>query len=261
MAGTPNGTGTGTGDWKASLPVEYQNDGLFANIKDVPSLAKSYKEINTFMSTTARVPKDGDKPEQWDNFYKAWGRPEKADAYKFPDGIPKDFQPPDDLKVKINAAAHSIGLNQKQYESLLAWGATESKAILEQEQSEMAAADKQLKDEWGFRYDSNKERAVRTIAFLADMKADNPFVKWLESTGNDRNPVVLKFFHEISGKLGEDSLVTETQQKIATEASAAQLRINEVMADHKGPYFNENDPRHQDVVNEVARLYKVVTPE
>lgn len=257
MAGTPNGNG----DWRSQLPIEFQNDGLFNNIKDVPSLAKSYKELNTFMSTTARVPRAEDKPEQWDNFYKAWGRPEKPDAYKIPDGLPKEFQPPDDLRNKLNSAAHQIGLNQKQYEALVAWGATESKNILESEQQEQAAAEKALRDEWGFRYDSNKERAIRTIATLADMKTDNPFVRWLESTGNDKNPVVIKFFHEISNKLGEDSLVSETQQKIATEFSEAQKRINEIMADHDGPYFKESDPRHQDMVNEVSRLYRIITPE
>ena len=259
MAGTP--PPSNNGDWKSSLPIEYQQDKGLEKFKDVGSLVKSYKDLEGFMSTATRVPKEGDKPEQWDSFYKAWGRPEKPDAYKFPDGIPKDFQPPDELKGKINAAAHSIGLNQKQYESLLAWGATESKNILEAEQTQMATAEKALRDEWGFRYDSNKERAVRTIAFLADMKKDNPFVQWLESTGNDRNPVILKFFHEISGKLGEDDLVSETQQRITSESTEAQKRINEVMADHAGPYYNERDPRHQDSVNEVARLYKIITPE
>lgn len=255
MAGTP------PTDWRLALPAEYQSDNTFSKFKDVGGLAKSYKDLEGFLSTSTRMPKEGAPKEDWDKYYSAWGRPEKADGYKMTEGLPKEFVPPDEMKSSLFNAAHSLGLNQKQLDGLVSWAATEAKKQFEAEMSGTTAAEAELKEKWGYRFDNNRDRAVRTISTLAGMNKDHPFVKWLEATGNDKNPAVLQFFYEVSEGLGEDNLVTETSRREATEASEAQKKINIIMSDMNGPYFNTNDPRHNDTVQEVSRLYSVLNPE
>jgi hypothetical protein len=44
-----------------------------------------------------------------------------------------------------------------------------------------------------------------------------------------------------------------------TEREAAQDTINAVMADPAGPYFNPRDPRHGRAVEEMSKLFKVIS--
>lgn len=249
-------------DWRESLPLDMKTNDSLSKFKDVGSLAKSYLDMERFVSTTGRVPKaDSANSEEWNGFYKHWGRPEKADEYKYPDNVPAEYNLNDEFKGQISSLAHELGLNQKQFDKMITWGVTTSKGIYDKQNTTLAAETEKLKHKWGWSAESNFERARRTIATLAGMKADHPFIQWLESTGNDHNPVVIEFFYDISKQLGEDNFVDEETRVQQTEAASAQRRINEIMADMKGPYWNEQDPRHNDVVTEVAKLYQTMNQE
>lgn len=248
-------------DWRESLPLDMKTNDSLSKFKDVGSLAKSYVDMERFVSSTGRIPKsDSTNPEEWNGFYKHWGRPEKATDYKYPD-VPPEYNLTDEYKTKISGLAHELGLNQKQFDKMMQWGVDTSKGIYEQQRNAVASSTENLKNKWGWSAESNFDRARRTIATLAGMKADHPFIQWLESTGNDRNPVVIEFFYDVSKQLGEDSFVDEETRTQQTEAASAQRRINEIMADANGPYWNGNDPRHNDAVTEVAKLYQTLSPE
>jgi len=247
------------GNWRSSLPSDMQNNEQLNRFKDVGSLAKSYLDMERFVSSTGRVPKEDGDAESWNSYYKHWGRPEKAE-YKLPD-LPKEYQLDDEFKGNIMKMAHDLGLNQKQFNQMIGWGLQQSQGIFETQQRTRNEELGNLKSEWGYRYETNRDRAHKTVAMLVNYQRDHPFVKWLESTGNDDNPVVLRFFHELSNRLGEDNFVDEQTKRESTDRDNAQKRINEIMSDRSGPYFNERDPRHRDTVAEMQRLYEAVYPE
>ena len=249
-------------DWRDSLPLDLKTNDSLSKFKDVGGLAKSYIDMERFVSTTGRVPKgDSTNNDDWNTFYKHWGRPEKSGDYKYPDNIPQEYNLNDEFKGQISGLAHELGLNQKQFEKMINWGLVTSKGIYDRNNTLLNGETEKLKHKWGWSAESNFERARRTIATLAGMKADHPFIQWLEANGHDHNPVVIEFFYDISKQLGEDQFVDEETRQQQTEAASAQRRINEIMADQKGPYWNENDPRHNDVVSEVAKLYQTIQPE
>jgi len=247
------------GDWRASLPPELQANESLTRFKDVGGLVKSYIDMEKFVSSTGRVPKDDSDTESWNSYYKHWGRPEKPE-YKLPD-LPKEYQLDDAFKGNIQKFAHDMGLNQKQFNQMINWGLQQSQGIFESQQKLRASELNDLKSEWGFRYDTNRDRAHKTVAMLVNYQRDHPFVKWLESTGNDDNPTVLRFFHDLSNRLGEDNFVDEQSRKEAGDRDTAAKRIREIMADTTGPYFKEGDIRHKDAVEEMARLYALAYPE
>lgn len=248
-------------DWRASLPMEMRTNDVLSRFKDVGSLAKSYLDLNTHMSSTSRVPKaDSTNQEEWNSFYKSWGRPEKSDGYSFPE-LPKEYPLEDNFKSALSGLAHELGLNQKQFNHMITWGLNQSKGIYDAQQTALNNGMAELKRKWGFAADNNMNRARRMIAELAHMNAENPFVKWLEATGNDNNPILLEYFFEASKQLMDDNFVSEEVRQEQSDRASAQRKINEMMADSKGPYFNENDPRHADSVAEVARLYRVLEGE
>jgi hypothetical protein len=247
-------------DWRASLPLDIRTNDSLSRFQDVGSLAKSYLDMERFVSSTGRVPKETDNQDNWNSYYKHWGRPEKSNDYKYPD-VPAEYNLNEEFKGQISGMAHELGLNQKQFDKLIKWGVDTSKGIYDRNAMQLNGQTDALKKKWGWSAESNFERARRTIATLSGMKADHPFIQWLESTGNDQNPVVIEFFYDLSKQLGEDQFVDEETRAQQTEAASAQRRINEIMSDLKGPYWNENDPRHNDMVTEVAKLYQTMTPE
>jgi len=249
------------GDWRSSLPLEYRTNDSLSRFKDVGGLVKSYLDMEKFVSTTGRIPKsDSTSTDEWNSYYKHWGRPDDSKGYKYPD-IPAEYNLNEDFRGQLSGLAHELGLNQKQFEKMINWGMTTSKGLYDRNQAALNGQTESLKKKWGWSAESNFDRARRTIATLSGMKADHPFIQWLESSGNDQNPVVIEFFYDLSKQLGEDQFVDEATKQQQTEAASAQRRINEIMADQKGPYWNDNDPRHNDAVSEVAKLYQTITPE
>lgn len=248
-------------DWKLSLPSEYQDNSTLSKFKDVGSLAKSYIELERNMGSTARMPNfDSTDPKELEPFYKKWGRPDKADEYKYPDEVLKEYPLEEQFKPKLTAFAHELGLNQKQFDKMIRWGAQESKGIFDAEKQQKQQALEALRNKWGFSAERNMERARKTVAALCGYKPDHPFVKWVEDHGYDNDPVFLESFLEFSKQLGEDNFVAEEVKKEASDRDSAQKRINEIYADPKGPYFNPNDPRHKDALEEVSKLFGVLNP-
>lgn len=247
-------------NWRSALPPEYQNSDQLSRFKDLGGLVKSYLDQERFISTTGRVPKEDSKPEEWDKYYDHWGRPKDPKEYKVPD-LPKEYALDDNFKSDMLKFAHELGLNQKQFNHMISWGLKQSQGIFEQQQIARQQEVEALKSKWGFRFDSKSERAKRTIAQLVGFKSDDPFVQWLQSTGNDTNPVVLEFFDRVAEEMGEDSFVDEQTKQEASDKEEARKKINEIRADQKHPYWNENDPRHKDAVAEMARYHEIVFAE
>jgi len=248
------------GNWRSSLPAEYQTDERLGRFKDLGGFVKSYIDMEKFVSSTGRVPREDSDTESWNSYYKHWGRPEKPDDYKVPD-LPKEYQLDNEFKGNIVKFAYDLGLNQKQFNQMINWGLNQSQGIFEQQQKTRDGELNNLRTEWGYRYDSNRDRAHKTIAMLTEYKRDHPFVQWLESTGNADNPTVLRFFHELSNRLGEDNFVDEQTKRETNDRDEAGRKIREIMADRKHPYWVEEDPRHRDAVEEMGRLYTVAYPE
>jgi hypothetical protein len=242
-------------DWKESLPDSIRANESLGKFKDVGALANSYIELQRMMGSRDKLPNAESKDEEWSTHYEKLGRPKDTSGYKFPD-IPKEYAVSDDFKGALTGLAHQMGLNQRQFDNMVSWGMSQSKAIGDRQAEVTAGLMKGLKDKWGFAADANMERAHKTIAMLAGYKADHPFVKWLEESGNDRNPVIMDFFYDVSKQFEEDNFVDEHTKREAADRSMAQSKINGIMADHKHPYWNEGDPRHGDAVKEVADLYE-----
>ncbi len=247
-------------DWRTGLPLEYRTSDSLAKFKDLGSLAKSYLDMERYVGSTGRVPGQDAKPEEWATYHKHWGRPEKPEEYKAPDD-PYVKNMDEQFTGSVRKLAHDLGLNQKQYTQMMLWGVEQTKGLEAINAQLLGTATKELENEWGFRFKDNTDRAHKTIAMLVDYKADHPFVKWLESTGNDNNPTVLRFFHDLSKRLGEDNFVTQQQKTQVSEQQEAQKKINEIMGDNKHPYFHGEMPGHKDAVAEVSRLYSIITPE
>lgn len=247
-------------DWRQSLPEELRfNDGL-SKFKDVGSVAKSYLELEKKLGSAVSIPKDTDKEDEWNNFYGKWGRPGKPEEYEFPK-LPEQLKIDDQFGGSVKSLAHKMGLNKRQFQQLVEWGSEQSLAMMNEQNKARETNQGKLKNEWGFTYNDKLEKAHKTLAMLVGFKEDHPFIKYLENSSMGDDPEFLKFLYDVGTRLGEDTFVDSKTKTDVVEKDQAKQKINEIRADQKHPYWNEQDPRHGDAVREMDRLYKQVYGE
>ena len=158
-AATPSTpTPAANAEWYAALPPEtlglLEKKG-WNNPNGLPNLIKSYSELEKQFSSSDKVilPKDEADTEGWGKFWAKLGRPENADAYRFPDGV-------DAAAVKALAPElHKLGITQKQAAALatldLQRHATAQESERQRVVADQNAADADLRGEWGAKYNEN----------------------------------------------------------------------------------------------------------
>jgi hypothetical protein len=89
-----NEDGTFTKDWTKALDPELQSDKTLATFKSAKDLAKSYVNARSMIGKgKVAIPNETSTEGEWNEYYKAGGRPETAADYglKAPDGLEEIF--------------------------------------------------------------------------------------------------------------------------------------------------------------------------
>lgn len=203
----------GEGDsWHAGLA----DAGLKANeslkgIKSLDALATGY------LDTQAKHTKlTNDHAELVNRTADLEGRipkvPEKPDGYVIPAKFGEKLAD-DDVKAlnSFKAIAHKAGISQSGFDALIEFNRTmNAEAMARMSSQDILAkttksreAEEALKAEWGDKFDSNYELAERAATTLGG----DELINTLEGLGLTRNPVVIKLFHTIATKIGEDNMI------------------------------------------------------
>lgn len=273
QASVPNLTGsqqqqqqssTQQGDraWVTTIvPEALRNEPWLKEIKDPADLVTKHKELVSYQGRSIAVPGKDAKPEEWDKVYSKL-RPEKADLYEMPhDNWPKEIPYDDKFEAGAREQFHKLGLTPGQAKGLYEWYVGQNLEALKGVQATQATrydADfGKLQTEWGGSFGKEFETAQKTLSYIVNGDMNHPIVKWLDSTGENKNPVLIKFFNEIGKKfIGEDELRGEDTH-VATEDEVLEVekKIAEMRGDPKGPYLDANNPGHKIAVAEMKKLY------
>lgn len=174
-----------------------------------------------------QLPGDDATPEQMAEFYKALGRPEKAEDYGIaaPDGVDGGF-------AKDAAAwMHEAGLNAKQANALAGkWNeyVAAQQAAAEQQFQVQAENDMAtLQKEWGQNYDRNIELARRAARGFG---VDQPSLDKIERAIGTKG--LMSMFANIGQGLGEHSFEGNgNANPFGMTPEAARVRIQDLKAD------------------------------
>lgn len=100
------------------VPETYTGKGWVEKVKSVDDLWKLADNSQSLLGKRA-VPANDAPPEEWDNFYKAAGKPEAPDKYQLQDvdGVPEGFDLTE-FKGKAQQLMFEAGLNQRQANAL-----------------------------------------------------------------------------------------------------------------------------------------------
>ena len=219
-------------------------------------ILESYRNLEKHLGAKGRAIPAEDDAEGWNKFYNELGRPEKAEDYKF--DLPEEYNPE---AVKFyQEAAHKAGMTKKQADAFLMDYMDFENRLREEHAKQLdikvLAAQQELKQEWGVKYDENLNLALRGAKTLGLEQAE---ILALESAMGQTK--FAKVFQQIGQALcAEDVTPTQTQSGsggfgVRTPAQA-QARIDELLSnpEYSKAYLN-GDPHK---MREMSALYEQV---
>lgn len=197
----------GEQSWYSSLGDDYKNHPSIQKFSDANGLAKSYLSLESMMGQDKiPVPKDDNDIQAWQMYNKAFGVPESFDKYdlkadeKFADlgdiGDLKDFK----------EIMHKHRVPQKEAQGILEeyLGSIQAakQAQLQAFNDASENAQKELKSEWGLKYDENINSAKNFLEKMAGSK--EKFDYFNNKVGND--PEFIRLFSKMGESISEGSL-------------------------------------------------------
>jgi len=246
-------TTTLTPDWKANLSDEIRADKSLENIKDIEGLAKSYVHAQKLVgSDKIPVPNKFATDKDWDAVYEKLGRPADAAGYKY--DLPED-QKIDEASLKnFSDQAHKLGLLPGQANGMVKFYNEMTAASLQESETTAVAAreasSSELKKEWGQAFDQKISQAANLAKSVGASELFN--TNMADGTKLGDNPIMIKAFAELAGKMGEDNI---TQSSGPTFQTPAQLEkeIGELTMPGSA-YWDKSHPNHKLAVEEVLAL-------
>lgn len=227
------GDGAPAGDpWFAALPDDAPDDKTLSDRKwaenkgyaDVPTMVKAMRSLESqFGGEKLPLPKGPDDKDGWDRLFKAAGRPDAPDDYKF-DGI-ANIDPA--LTGAFAPVAHQLGLSQAQAEGVAKFNeamvAEQANATKTAHAAEVAAMRKEVGSD-GF--NAMLERGLRAAERFGLEPAD---VAALRQTVGPKKLVSL--LDSIGKAMGEDTLEGGGKQAFDLTPDKVATRKAEIKGD------------------------------
>jgi hypothetical protein len=253
-----------TKNYREFIPKELAEDAVMANVPDLVTLAKNYKNAQSLVGRKGLiVPTEKDAPEVWDAFHKALGRPDKDTDYEFEkvEGHTLDLSK---MKENFRKQAFANGLNRKATKDL--WKQVEShiadsqKVTIDTYKQRIDGEWTELKKEWGGAYDEK----IKKINGIVTKFGDADLRDWMKKMGADKEPKLVKFLSKIADGMSEDNTNVSGQPVTYTPAEALS-KAKDIMSNKNNDlheaYLKPAHLRHDEAVKEVERLYRLAYPK
>lgn len=237
-------------NWKEALPENIRNEKCLDNIKTFGTLAQGYVHAQKAMGAKRlAVPGETSTAEEWNDFYKALGRPDaekdyKHDSVELPDGITLD----ENQLAEFKKFAFTHGMNQKTFEAALAFDIQRSQKAYEAAQvahnAEYTETLGKLKQEYGNTFDTviaQCNKAMETFGLTEVMR----------EKGLLNNYTVIKALANIGEKMSESKLKGDSGTPSGMDPAS---RLAEIRNNYDDPYYKKEHPAHKARVEEVNRL-------
>lgn len=262
ILGTPasvvNPDGTFVDHWKDILPDDLKAEKSLDEIKNLPDAIKRMVNAHKMVGKNKiPIPNEKSKPEEWDAFYEAGGRPKTQDDYKVK--IAEDLKDIfTDERIKgAKAIAHKIGASQKQFAAFMEYD-QEQAAKIRKEQGEAKAKEKRdaegkLRQEFGGAYDERMHVANRIVAeALTDEEEKMAF---LEKYGNE--PDFIRFASIVGSRMTEHKALIATLT--TNTPGEAETKIKELRA--RPGYLSMNSAMPTEERESITAQIRVLTKQ
>ena len=237
--------------------------GKVNKFQSVGALAEGYVHLqNLTAGEKVYLPKEDASEEEFNQFYKALGRPDEAKGYsvdsaKF--GLEEGAEETGMLQW-FRAAAHKAGLTQKQFEDLTYgfndYAVGEHEQLIENNEQEYENTEMALRAKWGAKYDRNMEMSrLGMLQYVGGDTAEERmefFEAFGRRYGND--PMIMQVLHDYAKVTVEPSMSSPDGAQAQMTEHDVQGKINDLM--NSAAYNNKSDPNHNAAVRQVEQLFR-----
>lgn len=240
--------------WTEILDEEIRNEPSLKTHKNLKTLAKTFVNAQRMVGKNKiAIPNEKSTEGEWNEFYKALGRPETVEDYQFkrPDELPEEFWN-DDFAKAAKTLFHKIGLTKKQADALFNFNSANVmntiKTQQQQEEMNMQQLQSELYNEWGGAY---QQKIHLGNAAIEEGTTGNQELKdkIVQKYGND--PDFIRFASNLGSKFAEHK--GPNFAAIPTP-SDIQAQIDEAM--QTDAYRNGLNPGHKAAVIKVNQLFE-----
>lgn len=245
--------GTFKEGWTGVLDEGYRNEKCLTTVKNFKNLAKFAVDTKRMVGENKiAIPSEKSTEQEWNEWYKAAGRPETSEDYNFkrPDSLPEEYWNPDFAK-SAQTLMHKIGLSKKQAEALFKFN-TEN--VMKVRNDEKIAAETEmvnLKDglfrDWGNAYE---QKVHLGNCAVEEGCGGNVELKERIKEKFCNDPDFIRFAANLGSKFAEHK--SPNFSSVPTP-SDIQTKINELM--QSDAYKNGRHPGHTAAVAAVQALF------
>lgn len=276
--------GTGTEDWKTSLPEDVQQWDEVKNSETPENFWQQMTDHRAHLGASIRIPgadageedwaafngkvlakvptlipkPNPDDSEQMNNLYTAMGRPEEADGYSVPELDNQGFDLDLSEVEAFRSVAHEAGLSNAQFKQIVT--AITTRRLESAKETQLTADERvaALKTEWGAAFDVNYE-TVQNFLRASDAPKS---IQSLAASKNLSTDMAKWFLDQHKATAGEGSGgANDTSAQNVLTPGEAQAQMDEIRGNDKHPFYDRSHPGHKDALARMVKLQKLARPK
>jgi hypothetical protein len=248
-----------TANWRDALPEDLRGEESLKLVNDVNALAKSYVHAQKMMGADKiAVPSKHATPEDWKAVFNKIGLPSELDKYdvKLNENTALD----EDFLNSFKEKAFNSNVLPHQAQEMMDWyNEKAAESVANQQKSYESAQEESigsLRAEFGEAYDSKIQMANSTLIEIGGEELANKIIA--SNAAND--PDVIRLLVKIGDAYGDDSLRGDAKEgQTGMSPADAETEIQRLMLDPI--YHDKSHPGHVGMMNDMAKLFKAVSPE
>ena len=251
-----------SGTWRDKLPEEIRALPSLQKLDSEEALARSYVNLEKMLGQDkVPVPRDEQDTEAWDRLYKAAGRPDKADDYKYeaPKDMPAGIQYDEGKVAYVKQVAHQNGWNQRQFDGAM-------KALYEDQVKAHAMWNKSLEDQ--------KAEAIRALELTGNRQEietlakttvqqyfDADAIARIEQAGLGNDPIFIRALAGIGKDLTGHQVLKGRGGEPVKTMEQLKHEVGEFQSKHASALQDQSHPDHKMRVNEFEAMMRKMYPE
>jgi hypothetical protein len=256
-------------EWLQHVPEDLRNEASLAQIQGKdwseagPALAKSYVNAQKLIGQNRiPAPQQNWGEKEWDGLFSQLGRPEKPDAYKFPDGVqlPNGLKLDEEKFAKAREVFHKSGLLPKQAEAVMKYYAeslaSQSQAEMQRQEAEHAAAVNKLRTELGDKYDEGVDLARSVVRQFGSPE----LIEFLNTSKLGDHPEMIRALMKVGKAMSEDtSRGSGSGPGFVSNATAAKQEVSRLSGDAEFQKIlqDRSHPGHKDALARWEHTFKL----
>jgi len=243
--------------WYDDLPDDLKADPNVVKYSSKEALAKAHVNAVKLLGTDkVPLPKDENDAEGWERYYKAGGRPDKAEDYAIERAtdLPEGMQWDEDGENFLRSYAIANGLNQRQVANLadlvMKQRIDAHRAAMDAQAAYVRERDERITRELGDQLPAYKANAIAVMKEYGD----SDLVAYLNDSKLGDDPRFIKAFGRIGRELLGDNRVKTPERSQATDAGDAQAQLAKFRERNSKALYDNMHPGHKAAVAQLTEL-------